>query len=597
MKKISFFRSIKFQIPVLLCVVLLIPLMLLYYANSLLINEITLKNTKDSISGDLSGKALSIDYVLNEVTQFAKLQGSDPELLKLIRDYNNSVGDQRGTARSRLTIELGQRIMYLDVIDDVYFITENSDIIVSTIVGKKEFKTDTQQGLMLYRDYLNHKNKLAWSPNVDFSDRRSMLYYRPISGYGLPNCSLVFEVNTKYLLKMLESKALDHAAMIVCDYLGQIMLEQGAVQLDKKLQETQFVQEHILLSPVIEERHKDGNYVTKLNGEEILLGYYSSTSTSWKYIEAVRVKDVYATEQVSSMYLVVALFIGVLSAIFGALVISRIILNPMNRVLRAMKQTETGNFMEINGSVPRNEMGLLTVGYNQMTNHLQELIENVYIQELSRKEAQLISIQSQLDEHFLYNTLNTIYCVIKRGDTELSSNMIVMLTRFFRLNLSEGRQYLKISEIVELIQCYLWIQKARYGERLNVTIGTDESISDCYVVKYLFQPIVENAIIHGLESKAGARMLKIKFCGRNGMLYFETTDDGVGMSVEKLESLKRTINDYTRATGESFALKNINEQMRLAYGREYSLHIESTEGMGTKVSFLIPLRTEDPDEK
>ncbi|MBR4079101.1 MAG: cache domain-containing protein, partial [Christensenellaceae bacterium] len=303
MKKVGFFRSIKFQIPVLLCVVLLIPLMLLYQANSSLINEITLHDTKDSISRDLSGKALSIDYVLNEVTQFAKLQGSDAELLELICDYDRSFGDQKKMARSRLTIELGQRIMYRDVIDHVYLVMDDSDMIVSTIVGEKEFSTDTEKGKTLYQDYLNHKNMLAWSPNVDFGDRSSMLYYRPVSDYGLPNCSLVFEVNTDYLLKMLESKALDTAGMIVCDYLGQVMLDQGVMQIDQQLQETDYVQEHFLLSPVIEERHKDGSYIRKLNGEEILVGYYSSTSTSWKYIEAVRVKDIYATEKASSTYL------------------------------------------------------------------------------------------------------------------------------------------------------------------------------------------------------------------------------------------------------------------------------------------------------
>ncbi len=597
MKKVGFFRSIKFQIPVLLCVVLLIPLMLLYQANSSLINDITLQDTKASISGDLSGKALSIDYVLNEVTQFAKLQGSDAELLALIGDYAEASGKNKRVARSKLTIELGQRIMYRDVIDEVYLVMEDSDVIVSTIVGEKEFSAGSKRGEVLARDYMNHKNMLSWSPNVDFGDRNSMLYYRPIAESGLPLCSLVFEVNTEYLLKMLESKALDSAGMIVCDYLGQVMLEQGASRLDPLLSETEYVQEHSLLSPVIEERHKDGSYVTDLNGEEILVGYYSSTSTSWKYIEAVRLTDVYATGKASSTYLIVALIIGILSSAFGIVVISKIILNPMNRVLTAMKRTEMGDFAEIKGRVPRNELGVLTIGYNQMTNHLQELIENVYVQELSKREAQLISIQSQLDEHFLYNTLNTIYCVTKRGDTELSSEMLVMLTRFFRLNLSEGRQYLKISEIVELIQCYLWIQKARYGDRLKVTIDADEKIADCYAVKYLFQPIVENAVIHGLESKVGAGKVDIRFRGVDDMLHFETTDDGVGMNAEKLESLKRTINEYTHATGDSFALKNINEQMRLAYGREYALQIESTEGLGTKVSFQIPLRMEAPDEK
>jgi sensor histidine kinase YesM len=597
MEKTGFFRSIKFQIPVLLCAVLLIPLMLLYQANSSLINDITLQNTKASISGDLLGKALSIDGVLNEVTQFAQFQGSGAELLKLISDYYKASGKNKRVARSRLTIELGQRIMYRDVIDRVYLITEGADIIVSTIVGKKEFSVGTPMGAALYADYLEHKNMLAWSPNVRLEDRDTMLYYRPISANGSTPCSLAFEVDTDYLLKMMESKALDRAGMMVCDYLGHIMLEEGTAEIDPTLKSAEFIQRHELLSPIINARDKAGSYLYSYGGEELLVGYYSSTSTSWKYIEVVRVKDIYATERASSIYLAVAITLGILSSVFGFVVISTIILKPMDRVLDAMKRTETGDFVSVNGKLPRNELGVLTTGYNQMTKHLQELIENVYVQELSKREAQLISLQSQMDEHFLYNTLNTVYCVTKRGDTGLASEMLVMLTRFFRLNLSEGRQYLKISEIVELIQCYLWIQKARYGERLRVTLETDERISERYAVKYLFQPIVENAITHGLESKVDAGRVDIKFKCVDDMLYFETCDDGVGIGAEQLEKLRISINEYTRATGESFALKNINEQMRLAYGQQYALRIESTEGIGTRVSFQIPLRTEAPNEK
>ena len=341
-------------------------------------------------------------------------------------------------------------------------------------------------------------------------------------------------------------------------------------------------------------RKKDGSYTTDGG---LLVEYYSSTSTSWKYIETVRLNDIYATADVSSNYLVLSLILGILVSVLGAFVISRIILRPMNRVLSAMKKTQKGDFTELaENNMPLNELGVLVRGYNSMTRHLQELIEKVYVQELSKKEAQLKSIQSQLDEHFLYNTLNTIYCVIERGDTTLASEMLVMLSRFFRLNLSEGRQYLKISEITELIKCYLWIQKMRYGDRLSVSVNVDEELLDCYAVKYLFQPIVENAVIHGLESRRGEGEIRISFKKKEDMLYFETVDNGMGMSEDALERLRRIIKDYSRAQGESFALKNINEQMRLAYGSTYQLYIDSRQGEGTRVSFTIPLKREDPNE-
>ena len=591
MNKVSFFRSIRFQIPVILCIAILIPMLILYQINYSVINRITLENAEASIQSDLSGKALSIDYVLKEVTQFAKIQGSDTRLTGLIREYCSKSGQEKSIVRSLLTIELNQRIINNAAIDAVYLAIRGEDTVVSTLVGEKELSVSSGRGRDIYEDYLRHPETLTWSSGIE----GKMLFYRSLSVAGLPECSLIFEANTAHLLKTVESKAYEHAGILICDYRGNVMLMHGPQQLlSEGAAPEGNISEDGRYKRVFTARKKDGSYTTDGG---LLVEYYSSTSTSWKYIETVRLNDIYATADVSSNYLVLSLILGILVSVLGAFVISRIILRPMNRVLSAMKKTQKGDFTELaENNMPLNELGVLVRGYNSMTRHLQELIEKVYVQELSKKEAQLKSIQSQLDEHFLYNTLNTIYCVIERGDTTLASEMLVMLSRFFRLNLSEGRQYLKISEITELIKCYLWIQKMRYGDRLSVSVNVDEELLDCYAVKYLFQPIVENAVIHGLESRRGEGEIRISFKKKEDMLYFETVDNGMGMSEDALERLRRIIKDYSRAQGESFALKNINEQMRLAYGSTYQLYIDSRQGEGTRVSFTIPLKREDPNE-
>ena len=541
MEKVSFYRSIRFQIPVTLCIAILIPLSVLFYFNYASIQEAALESTKAAIQNDLSTKAISVDHMVNEVTRFAQLQSSDQELLDLVHAYYDAAGwKERRVARSVLTLNMRQRIVNNLTIRAIYLFIDGDEMICSTLTGEKEISIHSPRGQPLYADYLENKGMLAWSSNMA-GDQTQMMYYRPLVEEGLPSCMLVFEINTDYVLQVIEKKAFEDGCLLVCDYRGNIMLQSGAFFGGGAVPKS--IAGNAVLQKVLETRSKSGSYQLDTEEGELVVEYNSSSPsvTNWKYIEILNLSRnspvVYHTQKNSLM---LSMLIGICVSFLGAAVISGIILKPMNQVLSAMKRTENGRFLTVPGPVPGNELGVLIRGYNHMIHHLEELIENVYMQEISKREAQLKLMQSQMDEHFLYNTLNTIFCVMKRGDTGLASEMVLMLTRFFRLNLSEGKYYLKISEIYELIQCYLMIQKTRFGNRMRLHIKMEEDLADFYAVKYLFQPIAENAIIHGIESRLDGGEIQIFFRKNGDMLYFEVQDDGVGISGERLRELLDT---------------------------------------------------------
>jgi len=259
-----------------------------------------------------------------------------------------------------------------------------------------------------------------------------------------------------------------------------------------------------------------------------------------------------------------------------------------------MRGMENGELQPIAQVKPKNEIGVLLQSYNHMIVELKNLIDEVYVQQLLRKQAQLKSLQSQMDEHFLYNTINTIYCEACREKADNSANMLVVLSKYFRLSLAKGQDKVGLDQIAELVRYYLQIQKMRFGPSLRCQIETFPDMDQYVALKYLFQPIVENAIVHGFEKKLGTYLIHIRFQRQEELLYFEVTDDGNGIEEEQLKQIIHDTSTSDKVEGDDYALKNLREQIRITYGEEYRIFIESQKGKGTKVYFTIPLerRTE-----
>jgi len=193
-----------------------------------------------------------------------------------------------------------------------------------------------------------------------------------------------------------------------------------------------------------------------------------------------------------------------------------------------------------------NEIGLVLKAYDHMIVRLKKLIDEVYVQQLLRKQAELSSLQSKMDEHFLYNTLNTIYCKASEEKAAVSASMILKLSQYFRLSLSDGQEKIPLDEILEMIRAYLQIQQMRYGQTLKCKIETFPGMGNYISLKQLYQPIIENAVIHGFEKKPGNHSLYISFCHIDGRLRFAVQDDGIGMSEDFQKTLFDPSDRYRR---------------------------------------------------
>lgn len=217
-----------------------------------------------------------------------------------------------------------------------------------------------------------------------------------------------------------------------------------------------------------------------------------------------------------------------------------------------------------------------------MVDTIHELLEDSYNEKLKSRVAQLKALQTQINPHFLYNTLDTIKWMIMDGEREKSVSMVNSLSQYFRLSLNKGMDVISLWEECELCRTYLKIQQARFGSQLRMIVDLEEGTADCQIPKLTLQPIVENALLHGFREK-GKEAGTVYISARLGRyLEIEVTDNGAGMDQE---AARRILS--SGAEGKGYGLANVQERIRLYYGGECGLSIQSRQGHGTKVTLRV----------
>lgn len=590
-EKISWFNSISFKIPLIILAFIIIPVFIFwqYNYNNLLQNATD--KTEITIESGLNNLSLNLEYTIKKITDYAKDQSNDEELIKLIEDYLTLNGNEKIMARGRLTLYLNQKILDTNLIDSAIIIFEDSDSLVTTKQGLKELKTGSGIGKKIYDQY-NEKNvyNIGWYtlPNYLNDSQYTLSYVRPIKLPGLPDvkASLICNMDNKDIYKLVEVDDYKGSFLMVSDYNGQVMLSSLKELAGENIHDNLSFKE-------LDSLAEDKSFQTYYNGKEYFVVFIASLQSSWNYIKAVPTATIYEPykDQLDMLYILVV--ISVFVCIIGSVIITRYVVKPINKLVSGFEKMEKGEFTELKGIRRNDELGYMFNGYNSMVDKLHSLIDELYVKELLQKEAKIRSMQSQMNEHFLHNVLNSIYCIAQKENAEDTGQMISILSKFFRISLSQGREFVEIRDIIQLINYYLWIQKARYGERLEFNVEADEEILDSYVLKHLFQPIVENAVLHGIESKQGKGTIHVEFRKIGGLISFGVKDNGVGISDEKQDELIKVFKNHKTVIGDNFALKNINSQIKIVYGNQFGININSKCNKETLVGFTIPIKSKE----
>lgn len=264
------------------------------------------------------------------------------------------------------------------------------------------------------------------------------------------------------------------------------------------------------------------------------------------------------------------------------------ILQPIKALRQAAARVTMGDFSARASVSSQDEMEELADGFNNMAKNIESLISKVKEDEQRMRRADLRLLQEQINPHFLYNTLDTIVWLIEGNEADQAVNMVVTLSNFFRQVLSKGKEFISIREEEQHISSYLKIQKMRYPDILEYDINLDRVIYDYQILKLTLQPLVENALYHGIKYKRAKGRIHITGEKDGGQIRLRVWDDGVGMEEKELEQLRREIQKPCQETEKGFGLANVNERIRMYFGPEYGMAIDSQKGKGTRVEIVIP---------
>lgn len=334
-----------------------------------------------------------------------------------------------------------------------------------------------------------------------------------------------------------------------------------------------------------------GYLLQKVDGKEVMLVYDQLKITDWKLVGMAPIQNLVSDSRKIAYYTVYLVIGFSVVAIALAFLVAKQMHKPVRMLLWSMRRAREGDFEVQITNERSDEFGMLYHSFNTMVTRIKDLIDEVYIQKLLKKETQLKMMASQINAHFLYNTLDSIHWISRIYKVDEISTMIFGLSKYLRISLSEGNDFVTVKESAELLESYLSIQKVRYQDKFTVNMNIDPAMLNFKVLKFVFQPLVENAIYHGLENKRGKGQLDISWKMEGQILIFEVEDDGIGISANKMAELTAMMDSDEWEGEHNFALRNIHSQIQLTYGKEYGLSIESTLGVGTKVTLVLPLRS------
>lgn len=334
--------------------------------------------------------------------------------------------------------------------------------------------------------------------------------------------------------------------------------------------------------------YKDGNHRDELEGKERIITVKSIGYTGWKVI-GVTPKNVVSLNSIKTRLFIVFLITLILSvlAVINSYISSRIT-NPIKELEKSVGMLEEGNLdtpVLIGGSYEIQHLGN---SIKNMAKQIRVLMDDIVSEHEAKRKQEFDTLQSQINPHFLYNTLDIIVWMIENEQKNEAVKAVTALARFFRISLSKGKSIITVRDELEHVRNYLMIQHMRFKNKFSYEIHVEEECLELTSLKLMLQPLVENAIYHGMEFMDGEGEIYLEVFCRGEELYFIVKDNGLGMTEEQVESLFAGQSHSTSKKGSGIGVKNVNERIKLYFGEAYGLIISSEPDEGTTITIHLP---------
>lgn len=328
----------------------------------------------------------------------------------------------------------------------------------------------------------------------------------------------------------------------------------------------------------------------KENGNKYYVQCRELSSPGWYVASILPAKDIYQPGNMLSSKMLLIVAVVTILAYLVAYFLSRSTLDRLSLLSKTMETVENGDTAIRLESSGDDEVAQLIRSFNQMMDQMDTLMEEKVEYGRQIKNLELKALQAQINPHFLYNSLDLINCTAINHNVPEISKMVNSLGKFYRLSLSKGKETIPLRDEIKHVQLYLEIQNMRFDNRIQVEWNLDPAADDCQIIKIILQPLIENAVIHGIfEKPTKSGKLTVSTCRSNDGIRIVIQDDGVGMDEEtRLINFSTPVSGAISDTKGGYGVRNIHDRIKLAYGEAYGLSCSSVIGQGTTVTVYIP---------
>ena len=605
-RPIAFLRKIKIQKRMMLFFLLvsILPLCIVA-AYSFFSSYVDIKEKIGFYSYQITGQAAGyIDLILNNIEDISdRIVNSDV----VQSDFRNAY-ELDELERFKIDDELIHSLPgYMNQkfpLDGISLLNSNGFYRIH--VGNKLVSSSKYGSSSLYRNTLLHNEKPLWTapylkeiPSTSVSAPKSLVVYsKNIKGRWDGNIIgvLAISINPQAFSQVFESLEFWQGGTI-----GIINAEGGYIYcndeslMGERIKDDQLIQQINTFTQEESNQYFDYN----LNNTKTLISCKKLQNTDWTVISMIPYSNLMSKTNNILVFTLVIIFLFILISIYVSWIVSNSISYPLNKLMSAVKKVEKGNFdIQVDES-GEDEMTYLNVRYKQAIDEMDHLINELYKSRIAQQETQIKALKAQINPHFLYNTLETINSIAKIKKVDEITKIVQGLSSMFRYSMKSGVEMVTLGDEIENVRNYLSIMKVRFDDKLDFKISVDPSLYGYKMYKLILQPIVENAIHHGIEMKKGKGTIRIQAVLEKNDLFITVSDDGVGMDGETLRRLNERLKQKDTFIEEKkkggIGIMNVNARLALYYKNNYQFVMDSALSVGTNVRIVIPAELLEED--
>lgn len=505
--------------------------------------------------------------------------------------------------QNRLKDELVKKFSFLHDISDVLIYTNDGKRIIA--YGDRSFKLNLKAGYQ--KEYLQiiheQKGKPVWRCiNENFEDRlvryatsaeqmsksNGILIGRAIKSLDSGEIigSLIIRINERFFSNVYRNTDIGEGADIfIVDSEGIVVSSRNPkILVGQEYKDTSLIEEAM-------KNNEIGNRVFNLDIEnkQYMVAFSLLDRADWFVVSIIPYS--YLNSESTKIWLKI-LLIGIGCFLFAVLLsyaFSTGISRPLKKLVIAMNEVKHGNLSINIIDSGRDEIVEATRNFNVMLNEIKILMENIKIKEKEKRNAELKALQAQISPHFLSNTLNTVKWLANLQKAENIENIVTSMIQLLHVSMGIGGDFISMREEVEYVKSYITIQEYRYYNKFKINFEVETEILEFKILKFLLQPVVENSLIHGIEPMVGQGLIVIKGYRYEDNIKITVTDNGVGIPRDRLEKILESDDTYSKSRFSGIGIKNVHERIRMNFGEQYGLSLESVPNLFTTVEITLPI--------